>query len=271
MNPNTDREPTATCSCPTPEDRGVRPQDLCDYCRKLLEVQEPFEMRLLEIAALEEKDPAAAIAILDEIYETYRDRDCHGWLDRNTRAHRAHIYTLNCKYAESLSELQALAGRLASLTEMHPHEFVENQRHMAFVLASLRRNREAIRELDAALVIAQKNDMRSVLPLLADCAEIALQEGLDVSSVHKEILVDSLRSWGIDAPTGAFESSLASAILQADEQRRAAQSRYESLLRQASRSSTEECATLTNGYVSSESVGFFRDMARALLRRSCGE
>jgi tetratricopeptide (TPR) repeat protein len=99
------------------------------YLQERWRLQDTYEDTLLDIVALEDSGKYdEAIACLDSILESNRERDRDGWLARNVAAHRAMIFMETGRYAEAEQAWNAMAqAGFADVSERF--EYAEGKAH----------------------------------------------------------------------------------------------------------------------------------------------
>jgi tetratricopeptide (TPR) repeat protein len=82
--------------------RAGRTEMVCASCGDRCRVQDAFEDKAIHLANLQSaRKYDEAIACLDSIFESNRDRDHDGWLARSIAAHRAMIFMDAGRYADA--------------------------------------------------------------------------------------------------------------------------------------------------------------------------
>ena len=243
------------------QDGSGEAEALCEACRDRNEVQAAYDGQLMKLAKLLRSDPSAALAILDQLWSQYINRDRDGWLARSIRDYRALIFMLNNRHEEAMTELRTIEQCLREGSE----EFADNKRSLANVLARSGKPREAIHEIELALAYRDHLHIGNLVGLLTTYAHIASEHGWIVPAKYQSTFERGVHEWGMPVSAELVGSDLTQAILLAASQRLAAQDRFVALLEELRGKPSDVRARLLREFIEAEPVGYFRDQAKRSL------
>ena len=203
-----------------------------------------------------------AIAAIDDFYRSNVNKDHLYWLKPKSDAWKALILEKQSKYAEALLLYKSAYQSLP----LQDNFYVYNRLNIARVLHKLKRNQEAIAEIEAILNLEFDTSVFELLALLdcyVDCLdsrnEIFPQKYLKfVICIAKELAIE-------------FEPNLVTqinpAIKQMVQKNRLANRAYSLLLIQLNKLKPEEQIYLLRNYLSTAKIDYYRQMAIAQLKQ----
>lgn len=177
--------------------RGGRTTMLCTTCFDRWNVQDVYEGSILHIENLRRGGKCdEALAYLDAILESNRDRDHDGWLARSIAAHRALLLFLVGRYADA-EEAQKARAQLGFANAWERHEHAVG---LAHVLEALGRDVDALAVLEDALGHEEDGYLNEAPHLLAEVARLSEKLGQPVDPKWRPLAEAVADEYGIEMP-----------------------------------------------------------------------
>jgi len=158
-----------------------------------------------------------ALQQLRRILNEHRAQDDFGWLRRNVLMLEASVHEDAGEYDLAIQKLH----EVRELVSQNLSAFVQNQIGLAFDLARLDRDADALRELDQALAQSELTEGADPTPLdiqavFVHYARISHRLGSDMPEMHRELFIRTVQNLEVPRDVWDREASLASMVLQTE-------------------------------------------------------
>lgn len=177
--------------------RAALTEELCDTCFDRWSAQDALEDKLLHLIALgRDRKYDEALACLDEILESNRDRDHDGWLARSIANHRVLILLDAGRHAQAEQACEAWAELgFSDVSERWMHAL-----GTAHAMEALGRDREGVAALEDALGHQDPRYLPSAPGLLAELARLSDKLGQPVDPRWRHLAEAVADEYGVEMP-----------------------------------------------------------------------
>lgn len=191
---------------------GESERRVCRPCLDRLTVQDAYEGQLIHLDALEKAGRTDdALACLDAILESNRERDHDGWLARSIASHRALTFSLAGRHSDAERALHDRAKLgFADAWDRYEHGLAKSR-----TLEALHRDDDAAAALTEALEHEDARYYPTAIALMSRLAALLEKLGRPMPAGWMNRAHAAAAHHGIQVPTGDSPAQILSTLLRA--------------------------------------------------------